>query len=319
MKNILVVGCGQMAEDYAKVLVSLGLPFSVSGRGMEKVNAFSQKYPEAQVMGGGVSAYLASREVPEYAIVAVNVPALAETTSLLVNAGVRHVLVEKPAGVSTAEIAEINALAMEKGASVYVAYNRRFYASVDLAREIILKDGGVISAQFEFTEWVHVVEKVLVDPITLSRLVLANSTHVIDLFVHLCGRPRTLHADVCGNPIPWHPAGSIFVGSGRTSRDIPFTYHANWQAPGRWALELLTASHRLYFKPMEKLMVQQKGSVRIEEVEGDYSVDVNFKPGLLRQVEAFVYGKNREYLCAISEHLMNFPAYEKIAGYDSLN
>jgi hypothetical protein len=48
----------------------------------------------------------------------------------------------------------------------------------------------------------------------------------------------------------WHPAASAFAGAGRTDRDVLFSYHSNWAAPGRWGLEVLTSKHRLIFRPL---------------------------------------------------------------------
>ena len=71
----------------------------------------------------------------------------------------KNILVEKPAGLNKQKIMEVSELAKEKDAQVYVAYNRRYYASVLKAQEIIAEDGGVTSFNFEFTEWAHVIEK----------------------------------------------------------------------------------------------------------------------------------------------------------------
>ena len=56
-----------------------------------------------------------------------------------------------------------------------------------------------------------------------------------------------------------------------------FSYQANWNAPGRWGIEILTSQHRLYLRPMEKLQIQNTGSVDISEVEIDDQLDKEFK------------------------------------------
>ena len=72
-----------------------------------------------------------------------------------------------------------------------------------------------------------------------------------------------------------------------------FSYHANWEAPGRWSVEILTPKHRLYFKPMETLQIQEIGSVAVNPVQIDDTLDKEFKPGLYLQVKSFLDGKQK--------------------------
>ena len=54
----------------------------------------------------------------------------------------RHVLVEKPAGISVAEIDDLMALSAEKGVQVRVGYNHRFHPALLGARELV--DAGAL-------------------------------------------------------------------------------------------------------------------------------------------------------------------------------
>jgi len=65
---------------------------------------------------------------------------------------------------------------------------------------------------------------------------------------------------------------------------------------------------------MEKLQIQKKGTVAIEEVPIDNSKELNFKPGLYKQTEAFLEG-NSEKLCSLEEFASILPFYLKIASY----
>ncbi len=138
--------------------------------------------------------------------------------------------------------------------------------------------------------------------------------YILDTVFHLAGRPKLIHTQATGNGISWHPSGSVFMGFGITENNIPFSYNANWDAPGRWAIEVLTHKNRYYLKPLERLAVQKKASVQVDEIDSDFSDDINFKPGLLNMVKAF-FEKNEETLCTINEHQKNFLFYEKIARY----
>ncbi|MDN3614791.1 hypothetical protein [Vibrio gallaecicus] len=65
---------------------------------------------------------------------------------------------------------------------------------------------------------------------------------------------------------------------------------------------------------MEALQVQKRGTIPCINVEVDNSLDQEFKPGLYKQVEAFLSGDDA-LLCSIEEQLILFPSYEKMAGY----
>jgi predicted dehydrogenase len=312
--NCWLVGAGFMANEYIKAMKALDIKFTVVGRSDERIAKLRAEF-DVHGISGGVQDYINSAPaIPEYSIVAVSVEQLLDVTLSLIEAGVKCILVEKPAGLSQSDIDLIADLASQSNAQVSVAYNRRFYKSVSFLKERITEDGGITSINFEFTEWVHTIDTDKFPEEVLNKFLIANSTHVIDTVFHLAGKPRILNADVSGKAVEWHPSGSIFSGSGVTVNDIPFTYSSNWGAPGRWAIEVCTRKRRYYLKPMERLSVQEIGSVQINDFIGDYSVDENFKAGVYEMTKAF-FTHNNEYTCDIMEHQLNFPYYEEIAGY----
>lgn len=308
MKSVWLIGAGQMAADYLKVLQSLDVKTAVVGRSESSAASFEQK-TGAHVVRGGVETLLEScANPPSHAIVAVAVKDLAHTTRVLANGGVKSILVEKPAGLNFNEIRELCTLVAGKS-KVYVGYNRRFYASVLQAKNMIAEDGGVTSFQFEFTEWSHVVETIP-DEKVKANWFLANSTHVIDMAFFLGGDPVELCAFSAGE-LQWHNGGAIYSGAGVSQTGAPFSYSANWLAPGRWGVEVMTRKRRFIFRPLEKLQVQQIGSVAFSEVplEGDF--DQKFKPGLYLQVEAFLEGSSPSLL-SLDEHASRLSFMEKI-------
>jgi len=301
-----------MAQDYARILQGLDLPFEVIGRGADSADKF-EKATGSRARIGGVSDALRADKAPEKAIVAVGVEQLAPTTAELIRAGVKRIMVEKPSGLDLAEIESLNRIAEENGASVLLAYNRRFYGSVQQARQCIAEDGGVISAQFEFTEWSHVIAPLVIGAGVKERWLLGNSTHVIDLAFHLIGRPVDWKCWHAGS-IDWHPAAARFAGAGITEQNVMFSYLADWQAPGRWGLELLTAKRRLILRPMEQLQVTPLGTVKIEAIEPLDNLDQDYKPGLYRQTRAFLEG-NDDLFCSLPEQVESVRIYSEMAGY----
>ncbi|MBR5565675.1 MAG: Gfo/Idh/MocA family oxidoreductase [Roseburia sp.] len=311
--KVLVVGAGAMAQEYCKVLKALEYEPVVIGRGEEKAAKLEAEFG-VQVLRGGIENNIDNmQELPEYAIVAVDVEYLAHTAMILLEHGVKNILLEKPAGITREEVAAVAELSREKDAKVYVAYNRRFYASVQKALEIIEEDGGVSSFHFEFTEWVHVFEKLNFSEVKKQVMFLGNSTHVIDLAFFLGGAPKEMSSYVQGE-LAWNKGIKSYAGAGVSEKGILFTYQSNWSAPGRWAVEVLTDQHRLYFKPMEKLQIQEKGSVAVGPVEIDDELDVLYKPGLYRQTESFLKGIEDGKKVAIEEQLAHWEFFEKIEG-----
>ncbi len=313
-KNIWLIGSGGMAIDYVKVLQGLGLEFSIIGRGQQSAKA-CEEVTGCDVITGGLAGYLATKSaVPTHAIVAVGVEKLHETTLQLLDYGVQYILVEKPAGLNKSEVEAVYLKAKEKNARVCVAYNRRFYASVLKAREIINEDGGVTSFNFEFTEWAHEIEKLNKAVGVKERWFLGNSTHVVDLAFYLGGKPKEICTFTSGL-LAWHPAASIFSGAGVSENGALFSYQANWESAGRWSVEMLTKKHRLILRPMEKLQIQKKGSVAIEFVECDYKFDEAFKPGLFLQTKKFL-NNDLNGMCSITDQYAVIDKYNSIAGYN---
>ncbi|WP_044896038.1 Gfo/Idh/MocA family protein [Bacillus alveayuensis] len=311
-ENILLVGTGNMACEYAKVLQSMNLNFTMVGRSKQRAEIVSSQL-KIPVYSGGIKNYL--ELLPNrhrYAIVAVNIEELATVTELLLDSGINYILVEKPGALYLKELENLIEKTNKLDAKVFIAYNRRFYSSVLKAKEIIDRDGGIKSIVFEFTEWSHVISNLNKSKEALEQWFYGNSTHVIDLAFYLSGKPKELICFKKGS-LSWHPSGSTFVGSGITENNVLFSYHANWEAPGRWGIEIMTNLHRLYLRPLEELSIQNIGSLEIKKVDLLDNLDKEFKPGLYRQVHAFLNFEKSSELLPINEHYFNYVnIYNKI-------
>lgn len=313
--KVLLIGTGNMAFEYYKILDAMGIKTVVVGRSEERAIEFKEKTGCADVYYGGIQNIpISNINDITHAIVAVTVSQLKTVTLDLIKKGIHKILVEKPGALNKKDLIEMQDEAVKTSTTVYIAYNRRFYSSVYKAEEIIKADGGVKSFNFEFTEWGHVIEKTNHDIETKSNWLLANSSHVIDLAFYLGGEPVEMYSFVQGE-LDWHKNGSNYVGAGKTESGALFNYCANWDAPGRWSVEILTSEHRLYLKPMEKLFIQERGSVQVNLVELDDMIDVDFKPGLYKETQAFLDDNNTR-LVELDEQILKMNIYEKIAGID---
>jgi len=314
MKDVWLIGASQMAQDYIKVLNALETKITVIGRSQTNVDACA-KATGCNVQAGGLENFLTSRpKTCTHAIVSVGVEALFDTTKKLLEYGVENILVEKPGAMDLEQFKVLDSLAKERNANVFIAYNRRFYASTLKAQEYIAKDGGVTSFNFEFTEWGHVIAPLEKAEGVKEKWFLGNSTHVVDMAFYLGGLPKELSAFTSGG-VDWHPSSSIFSGAGVSEKNALFSYQANWESAGRWSVEVLTKEHRFIFRPMEKLQIQKRGSIALEFDETvDYSLDDEFKPGLYFQTKYFLESKI-EKMCSLEEQKNMIEIYNKIANY----
>jgi predicted dehydrogenase len=310
--NIWLVGAGAMAQDYCKVLLSLNFPFEVIGRSEKSAKEFEIKTGKT-VRLGGLQKSLRESKPPNFVIVAVGAESLAEVAMQLIRAGSRRILLEKPGGLNIKQIRSVSDIANKYNANVLIAYNRRFYASIEKMRNLIKKDEGPLSCNFEFTEWSHIIAPLNLDKRIKKAWFLLNSSHVVDLVFHLCGFPKEWKSWQ-GGMLDWHPSAARFCGAGITEKNVFFSYLADWEAPGRWSVEVLTRKHRFILRPMEQLQVMRLGSVKIESVLINDELDKLYKPGLFKQTKAFLDCDDHLF-CSISEHLKHFFVYDKMANY----
>lgn len=300
-EKVLLIGTGPMAEGYAAVLQALNCSFTVIGRGESSAARFETNTGVHPVTGG-LTTFLAAQPRGSYqsAIVATGTENLMDCMISLLRAGIRKILVEKPAAISIDELLRHEGELLPAAGSIFVAYNRRYYASVREAQRLIAEDGGLQSIHFEFTEWAHRIEPLQKAPGVKENWFFANSTHVVDLAFFLAGDPVNWKAWSKKGNTTWHEKTS-FAGAGITTNEVLFSYLSNWESAGRWSIELLTRNRRIYLKPLEQLFIQLKGSVAVEPHVFDDAADQQFKPGVYRQVQEFL--QEQPSLLTIGAHI----------------
>ncbi|MFI5203714.1 MAG: Gfo/Idh/MocA family oxidoreductase [Flavobacteriales bacterium] len=286
MTKVLIIGAGPIGQEYARIVHSMGIVFSV----LSKTESGAQKFTSATgfpCIHGGLTSIKNSSDF-SHIIIAIPIEECGLVLRNCMELGWKNILVEKPGGLNEADIKQSVKHNEKYKSLVYVAYNRRYFASTMRVAELIAAEGGLLSFEFEFTEWSHVIEKLQKPTTSLENWLLANSTHVIDIAFYLGGKPGTWSHYKSGK-LDWHPAGSVFTGAGITQKKIPFSYHANWQSAGRWGVELYTAQSKIVLRPLEKVFVQKKGELEMNEIA--LNSDSPFKPGFMEQTKTFLSGK----------------------------
>lgn len=315
--KILIVGSGQMAGEYLKVLHYLKKECVIVGRGEKNIEKLKKEFPNYQYHSGGLDKYLKlyHENEFEFSINTVNVKYLFATTQLLIKAKIQNILVEKPGSLELSELVKLNKNSRKHDLNIYVAYNRRFFDSIIKLKELLTDDGGAKNLKFDFTEWTHTIEPKKFDEKTLKYWIISNSSHVIDTVFHIIGLPEKINCENHSqSKIKWHPSSSVFVGSGISEKNIPFSYNSNWTSAGRWMIEVCTDKGKYILSPMEKIKYIRKGEIT-ENIVPVRSVDQNlkFKEGFLNQLKSFF--SNKENLCDLNEHIKHFKYYKKIGNY----
>lgn len=310
-REILLVGAGAMAIEYARILKELGRDLVVLGRGQASAARFEEATGTSPSTGALTDQLAELDRLPEEAIVTVNAMHLAEVTKVLVDAGCSRVLVEKPAALDEVELRSLVEVANATGAEIRIGYNRRFLSSVVAARQMIAEDGGVLSVKFDFSEPSRRIATLGKPQRELDTWFFGNSSHVVDLAFSLAGGGETAAGAVSGG-VKWNPSAGVFAGYARAEGGALLSWHANWIGPGRWGLEVITSERRLILRPLERLVVQDHSSFEERPVDIDLGPDEVFKPGLMRQVQAFLTGAGVEHLPSIHEHARNWRVYDAI-------
>jgi len=311
--SILLVGAGPMASDYVEVLQHLNLQFDVVCRSEESASKFYQKH-KIKCVSGALNSEVHSGDNYSSAIIAVDIGSLFSVTKFLINSGVRNILLEKPAALYLAEIEQLLTLSREKNSKIFVAFNRRFYSSVEKLIELAERDGGIKSLSFDFTEWSDKISPLEKSQEVKDRWVLSNSSHVLDLAFYLVGKPKEI---TCfqGGSIDWHRNAARFNGAGITELDVPFSYRADWDSAGRWCITAYSKNFKFDLSPLEQLHLTKRNELNSNRIVLDSYFDQKFKPGLYQQVEVFLKSENMNKLCSLDEHKILFAFYSKIAGY----
>jgi len=133
-----IVGCGLIGQKRAKALGQRGQLVACADLDVERAENLART--------NGAKGYRDWRELVwsakvDVVIVATLHDSLAEITRIAAEAG-KHILVEKPAARTSAELVPVIEAAAKHGVKVHVGFNHRYHRSLRKAKEIV--DSGVL-------------------------------------------------------------------------------------------------------------------------------------------------------------------------------
>jgi len=286
-KSFLIIGAGWMGKQYAKALHEMNVnDVTIISKNDEKATLLGKEFGYTAI-GGGYEKNLEEMKKMDLVIITTPVHLLIPVTEYAVKNGQNNILIEKPGSLYPQKLLELSKKSSEP--KIRIAYNRLVYPNFHLLKYLVKKEGGILSCFFSFTEWIHTINFQNNISEVYNRWGIANSLHVISMVEDLIGNPKEFSSNQLGK-LDWHPSGSIFVGSGITDKEIPFSYHSNWESSGRWGIEIMTKENAYRLIPLEELHVCQKGTTEWKKVSFEKAFS-EVKEGVAEEI-AVMLSKN---------------------------
>ena len=126
-------------------------------------------------------------------------------------------------------------------------------------------------------------------------------------------RPKKINC-YQNNHLSWHKAGSIFVGSGISNMNIPFSYHSDWNSAGRWGIDIMTRKNSYRLMPLEQISRCKKGSTSWENIDLKKSFP-NVKAGIAEEIFSMLDINPKLDLVTLKEGSLYIELAEKIFNY----
>ena len=298
MLNLAYIGSGHISEFHIPVLRKAGFNISsVSSRKDSKnIKEFAEKFniknviPDWKKLHDIVDDY-------DAIMIAVGVDVTFEILNNLLEIN-KPILVEKPISIKSKEIEKIIEKNNDK---IFVAYNRRYYNSIEWAKNFIESKSNV-SATFFIPE-IHQLN------------FYHNSSHIIDLLNYLFKDLKLENTTHFTIDKKLSGLTAIF----KTKRGDIINLISNWNAPSNFKIEVIHEDEKMELNPIEKAYFY-KGMQLIEPTKEnpnrmyipklvresvDEKFDKNFKPGFYKQASVFYnYIKNNQYderMCTLKQ------------------
>jgi predicted dehydrogenase len=292
--RLALIGCGNIARKHLEVFSTFPdvKMVAVCNRGRPEVYEIAKTYEIPVIYQDYIQ--MLDKEKPDAVLIAVGIECTVEVVSECLKRGTSS-LIEKPPGVTCAETHSLLELARSGNAMNMVALNRRFYSTMQMAREYILKRGPLISIVVEAPEKFEVAKKIH-PPAVQKQWLFANGIHCIDLLRFFGGEVQ----EVCASATRWvEDQNDSFQALIQFQNKATGHYISNWSSPGRWSVTLYGKGCRIALAPLEQgILTEIDGKEQAIELS---DIDRKFKPGL--------YGQDRHFIdCVKSGNKPSFPA-----------
>jgi predicted dehydrogenase len=277
-----LVGAGWVAQQHLDVIAALDgvAAAGIVSRSRAKAEQLAEKYKIAVCAAD--LAGLVREAKPDALMLLVS----EDQMFAVANEALKYKLplfLEKPSGLTPAENLKLAKAAEQLAVPNMVGFNRRYYSIFHQGLEIIKRHGRLLGVAVEGHERMWRVRDLKKFPENvLANWLFANSTHTIDLLRFFGGEVKTVKA--LAHKLK-EARGDQFAAVFELASGALGNYSAHWYSPGGWRAVLYGEGVTVEFKPLEKGVWTDR-EFKTHEIEPD-PVDVKFKPGFYRQLEAF--------------------------------
>lgn len=281
--KIGIIGAGAIAKQHLLVLrdIEWMKVVGITSRTIEKAESLAKEYGIAKCTDNIDSLILQTH--PDALMVLVSIDQMYKVACEVIPYGL-PLFLEKPVGLSPEENLDLVERAKRYKVRSMVGFNRRYYSIFHKGMDIIHRYGPLMGVAIEGHErmWLKRDNPNKFSEEVLSRWIYANSIHTIDLIRFFAGEPIKVMSLAHKYR---EPMGDQFVAILELESGALGQYSAYWYSPGGWKVILYGDGITVEFNPLENGRWIDK-DFKTPEIIPD-EVDVRFKPGFFRQMEAF--------------------------------
>lgn len=277
-----IIGAGGMAKQHLEVIRAIeGIEVvAITSRTRSKAEALAGEYKIPAVFDDAKS--LVKSAQPDALMVLVSCEQMYSVACEALQYRV-PLFLEKPAGMVPEENKKLAELARECGIRSMVGFNRRYYSIFHKGIGIIKQHGPLFGVHVEGHERMWLKNESSLASNVRANWIFANSIHTIDLLRFFGGDIKSIHS--IAQRRLGEARGDQFAAIAEFDSGAIGQYSAHWYSPGGWRAVLYGDGVTVEFEPLEKGTWMGKDFVS-HEIEPD-EVDIKYKPGLYRQMEAF--------------------------------
>ncbi|AKD04729.1 oxidoreductase [Pontibacter korlensis] len=208
--NVGLLGFGMAGRIFHAPFISIVPGFNlkkIKANRAESIELANQRYPEAEVVPHEQDIF--GDESIDFVVVATANPTHYSLAKAALQAG-KHVLVDKPFTISSAEAEELIALAKENDKVLTVYQNRRWDSDFKTVQKLVQSQllGNLVEYEAHFDRFRNEIKPNTwkEEDLPGSGLLYDLGAHLIDQALYLFGEPKEVYADVrvqrLGSKIP---------------------------------------------------------------------------------------------------------------------
>ncbi|MAJ81432.1 MAG: hypothetical protein CMF41_00785 [Legionellales bacterium] len=282
MLKIVIIGASQIARIHLDVLKGFSniLVVGIASRTYRKAKDIAMEYDIPNCYQDVIE--MIELEQPDGILNLVSADQMYSVTKNLLPLQI-PIFLEKPPGLSYAEVVDLSSIAEHFRTLNMVGYNRRFYSVFQKGKKIIEDHGQLLGVSIEGHERFWRVKDRVRSEIR-SNWLYANSTHTLDLIDFFGGE---IEQCISFSNRLEEVKGDQFSVSVKYKTGALGQYVAHWYSPGGWGVKLYGEGVTVIFQPLEHGKWIDKNLCE-HEIEID-DEDKDYKPGFFRQMRTFIH------------------------------